>query len=99
MMHSVPLGLTGSAISGLAEVIRDLGPGPLPAADRACRRGNVEHSPVAKDTARRIGIVDDEREALRARRRLVPVQRRRLVGSVAGVLRRDRLTILEGIAR
>src|SRR5690242_6942426 len=98
MMRSVALGRAGAAVSGLAEVVGNLCPRLLPATDRPRRGGNVEHPPVTEGAARRIGIVDHEREALRAGRRLAPVERGRLVGAVAGELRRDRLSVLKGVA-
>src|SRR5213080_3704472 len=98
MVRAVTLGRAGAAISGLAEVVRYLGSDALPAADGARGGGDVEHAPVAEGAARRIGVVDDQSEAFRAGRRLAPMQCRRLVRAVAGILCRDRLAVLKGVA-
>src|SRR5215470_3659841 len=58
------------AVARLAEIVGDLGPDMLVAADRARGCRNVVHAPVAERPAWRIGIVDDERKALSSRRRI-----------------------------
>src|SRR5689334_1955193 len=98
MVRAVALGRTGAAVAWLAEVVTHLGPDPLTAADRPRRGGNVVHAPMPEHPARRIRIVDHECEALRAPRRLAPAERRRLVRAVAGILRRDRLPVVKGVA-
>src|SRR5204863_4881656 len=98
MVRPVPLGRAWAAISGLAGIVRHLGPDPLARRDRARRGRNVIGAPVTVGAAGRIGIVDHQREALGAGRRLIPAERRRLVGAVARILRRNRLPVLEGVA-
>src|SRR3954452_18975580 len=98
MVRAVSLGRAWSAVAGFAEVVLDLGSDPLMAADRPRRSGNVEHAPVAESAAWGIGIIDDQGEALRALRRLVPAKHRCLVGAIAGILRRDCAAVLKGVA-
>src|SRR5438270_1869966 len=70
MVRTVSFGRARTAVSRPAEIVGDLGSYPLSAADRPRRRRNVEHAPVAEGAARRVRVADDEREALRALRRL-----------------------------
>src|SRR5262245_28096584 len=60
---------------------------------RASVRGNVVPQPVRKGPSRGVGIVRDDREAPRTRRRIGHGYRRRSIIAVAGELFRHRLAI------
>src|SRR5206468_8345820 len=98
MVRAVSLRRAGTAVTGLAEVVGDLGADALSATDRSCRRGDIVDAPVAERAMRSVGVVDHQREALRPRWRIAPMQRRRLVGAVARVLNGNRLQVGEGLA-
>src|SRR5690349_8292291 len=98
MVRSVSLGWARTAVTGLAEVIRHCRADALSATDRSCRGRNVEDSPVAEGAARGVGIVDHQREALGAGRRITPVKRGCCARAITSELSRHRLAVFEGVA-
>src|SRR5262245_928989 len=85
-----------SAIAGLREVVHaGRADAWRPLGQLALRAGDVGEHPVGERPARRVGVVDDQCEALRLRR-AIPAQWRGAVLAVAGVLYRYRLAIGEG---
>src|SRR3982751_1593777 len=70
VMQSVSWWWAGAAITRLVHIVDRLHSDRLSRSDRARPRGNVVGAPVAERAARRIGVIDDQREALRSRRRL-----------------------------
>ena len=84
----------GSIVAGVPEPVHTL---PYPAASLAGRSfwqagfagGDVVHRPMPERARRRVGILDDQHEALGFRRRIPPLQRRREVVAAAGVAGRD----------
>ena len=100
MVRAVAFGRAGATIAAVAEAVHRLNEVGVASAvasaarNLTLRRRDVEHTPVMEGAARRIGIVDDERQAAGAGRRVGPAELGRLVGTVTGVNRRDRLAIL-----
>src|SRR5205814_115125 len=83
VMHAVPRRWAGAGVAGLVHVVHDLGAGLLAGRERPRVGRDIEHAPMPESAAWRIRIVDDQREALGARRRRAPAMRRRLVRTIA----------------
>src|SRR5690242_16858331 len=85
MVDAVSLGGAGAGVARLPAVVGDLDSEPFACVDGACRGRNVVRAPMTEDPARRIGIVDHQREAFRSRGRFTPLQRRRSIRPVAAI--------------
>src|SRR6059058_4169506 len=72
MVRSVPLRRARAAVTALAEVVHDLRSGPLSCPQRTRRWGDVDDSPMAESATGRVGVIDDQRKALRSGGRLAP---------------------------
>src|SRR6266511_597542 len=95
-MAPVPRWRAGATVATRSEVISSL-PGrrlSLPQSARAW--GESPGDPVREDTARRVRIVDEERQRPCLVWGVRPAKRRREILTVAGVSLRDRLRVFEG---
>jgi protein-L-isoaspartate(D-aspartate) O-methyltransferase len=98
VVHTVAGRWTGAAVSRVAEVVAALARCPLALAETATSGVDSPGEPVREGAARRVRIIDDERERTGIRRRFRPRKRRRPILAVAAVLCGDRLSVLEGVA-
>src|SRR5438093_2626282 len=85
-----------ATVAARSEVISSLPGRRLSLSQSARAWGEAPGDPVREDAARRVRIVDEQRERSRLVWGVRPAKRRREVLTVAGVSLRDRMRVFEG---
>ena len=85
-------------VDSLAGTVGEFGVGGEALRQAACRRGQVVENPVNKGASGRVRVAEDEGEAARAVRAMVPLKRGRKVLAIAGIQRWNGGAGLEGRA-
>jgi len=97
-VRAVPARRARAAPAARPEIVPPLGAGRLTLPQRARRRVDVPGQPVRKRPDGRVGVVDDERQRARPRRRVAPGQRGRDVLALARVATGDLAAARERLA-